>query len=176
MRSFADQVIELLGVSARQIPYSWEAAESDIGVALPDDYKSLIGRTGPIIVDQWLCLFGPDSGNRNSGIALLVQERERAWIEFRESGIELPGKYFTAGSRLLAFAAVEANYFVWHARPGVATEDWGVVIVDADLEEWYELDLSATECIYRVLVGEIELDPFEDLFGGLEHRVETFPR
>lgn len=130
----------------------------------------------PVRSRQWLCLFGPDSGNRNSGIALLVQERERAWIEFRESGIELPGKYFTAGSRLLAFAAVEANYFVWHARPGAAPEDWGVVIVDADLEEWYELDLSATECIYRVLVGEIELDPFEDLFGGLEHRVETFPR
>jgi hypothetical protein len=175
MRNFAGRIINLLGVPVREVPYSWDAAEAEIGAQVPGDYKELIDRAGPVIIDEWLCLFGPASDNRNSDIAILVEERERAWVKFRESGIELPEKYFAAGGRLLAFAAVEANYFFWHARRGVSSEDWGVVIVDADLEDWYEFELSATECIYKVLVGEIQLDPFEDLFGGFEHRAEHFP-
>lgn len=91
---------------------------------------------------------------------------------FREAGVELREIYFSAGSRLIAFASIEANYFYWWARPGVSPDDWGVVVVDADLEAWYELDVSATERIYKVLVGEILLDPFDDLFGGSEHHAE----
>lgn len=174
MQNFAGSVIDLLGVSEREVPYSWDAAEAAIGVRLPGDYKELIDRLGAVIIDEWLCLFGPESANRNSDIALLIEERERAWVKFRQSGIELPRKYFVEGGRLLAFAAVEANYFFWHARSHVASEEWGIVIVDADLEGWYEFNLSATQCIYKVLVGEIQLDPFEDLFGGLEHRVAPF--
>lgn len=174
MQSFADRLVDLLDVPVREAPYSWHAVEEAIGQPLPDDYKELIDRIGAVIVDEWLCLFGPDRSNRSSDIAALVDERERAWMTFRESGIELPGRYFANGGRLLAFAAVEANYFYWHAQDGVSTKDWGVVIVDADLEDWYEFDTSATECLYKVLVGEFQLEPFEDLFGGSTHRVQPF--
>jgi hypothetical protein len=174
MQNFADQLVDLFNVPVREVPYSWDAAENAIGLSLPGDYKDLIDRTGAVIVDEWLCLFGPDRDARNSDIAVLVDERERAWPTFRESGIELPSRYFADGDRLIAFASVEANYFYWRARTGLAPKDWSVVIVDADLEDWYEFDLSATECLYKVLVGEIQLDPFEDLFGGPEHRAEPF--
>ncbi|WP_139131507.1 hypothetical protein [Micromonospora halophytica] len=170
----ADGVFDLLDIPAREIPFAWDAAESVIGARLPLDYKELIDRTGAVIVDGWLCLFGPAGESNESNIALVIDERERAWVKFRQSGIELPIRYFVEGSRLLAFAAVEANYFFWRARDGVAPEEWGVVIADADLEGWYDFDLSATECIYQVLVGDIDLDPFEDLFGGTEHRAEPF--
>jgi hypothetical protein len=174
MQNFADRLVDLLDAPVRQAPYSWHAVEEAIGQPLPDDYKELIDRIGAVVVDEWLCLFGPDRSSRSSDIAALVDERERAWATFRGSGIELPGRYFANGGRLLAFAAVEANYFYWHAQDGVPAKDWGVVIVDADLEDWYEFDISATECLYKVLVGELQLEPFDDLFGGPMHRVEPF--
>jgi hypothetical protein len=175
MRNFAGQLVDLLGVPSRDAPYSWTDIEAAIGAPVPGDYRELIDRTGPVIIDEWLCLFGPGRDNRNADIVDLVVERERAWLVFRESGIELKERYFAAGARLLAFAAVESNYFFWHARPGKSADGWPVVIVDADLEDWYEFDMSATECIYKVLVGELQLDPFEDLFGGFEHHAQPFP-
>jgi len=45
----------------------------------------------------------------------------------------------------------------------MAPEEWPVVFVDEDVETWFDLDISATECIYQVLVGELRLDPFDDL-------------
>ncbi|HEX6682145.1 MAG TPA: hypothetical protein VF062_05095 [Candidatus Limnocylindrales bacterium] len=47
------------------------------------DYKSLIDRTWAIIVDDWLCLYGPDNDVSYSNIASLVAEREDAWVQFR---------------------------------------------------------------------------------------------
>jgi hypothetical protein len=175
VRDFTDQIIELLGASVRTVPYSWDAVETAIGAMLPSDYKALLDRTGPIIIDDWLCLYGPDRHDRNLDIASLVEDREEAWVSFREAGVDLPERYFTAGSRLLAFAAVESNYFFWHAQPFTAPDDWSVVIVDADLEEWYEFDLSATECLYMILVGDIQLYPSEGLFEGPEHTTTPFP-
>jgi hypothetical protein len=175
VHDFAGRLGGLLGVPLRETPCSWAYTEAAIGMPVPEDYRELIDRTGPVIVDEWLCLFGPSGDNRDADLAVLVAERERAWVRFREAGIELRETYFAEGARLLAFAAVESNYFFWHARPGVPSEAWPVVIVDADLEIWYEFDMSATECVYRILLGELQLDPFEDLFGGSEHRVEPFP-
>lgn len=49
-----------------------------------------------------------------------------------------------------------------------------MVFVDADLDGWPEFDISATECIYRVLTGDISLYQFDDLFGGTKHRVSAY--
>ncbi|BAL91261.1 hypothetical protein AMIS_60410 [Actinoplanes missouriensis 431] len=171
MRSFAGKLVDLLGVSETAGPYSWDAAEAAIDSVLPSDYKELIDATGAVIVDDWLCLFGPERGSAISDIALLVEEREQAWGVLRESGAELSAGYFTEGSRLIAFGAIEATYFFWRAVSGAAPEEWSVVIVDEDLEGWCDLDLSATECVYKVLVGDIRLEPFDDLFGGATHQV-----
>ncbi|HEX6682144.1 MAG TPA: hypothetical protein VF062_05090 [Candidatus Limnocylindrales bacterium] len=56
----------------------------------------------------------------------------------------------------------------------MAADDWSVVFVDADLDGWPEFDISATECIYRVLTGDISLYQFDDLFGGTKHRVSAY--
>ncbi|MFF5081579.1 hypothetical protein ACFY36_31410 [Actinoplanes sp. NPDC000266] len=175
MRNFASSLVDLLGVPERAEPYSWDAVEAAAGLRMPGDYKEMIDRTGAVIVDDWLCLFGPEPGNRSSDIAALMREREHAWAKFRESGVEMPRKYFVEGSKLLAFAAIEDNYFFWHAKETVAPEAWSVVFVDADLEGWYDFELSATECMYKVLVGEIRLEPFDDLFGGTDHSASAFP-
>lgn len=170
MQNFASNLVDLLGVPENARPYSWDAVEAAISSALPRDYKELIDTTGALIIDDWLCLFGPERGSSSSDIALLVEERERAWDELRESGVELPEEYFAEGSRLIAFGAIEGTYFFWHAVSGSVPEDWGVVVVDEDLESWYDFDLSATECIYKILVGDIRRDPFDDLFGGTTHQ------
>jgi hypothetical protein len=155
------------------VPYSWDRVEETIGSRVPNDYKGLLGHSGSIVVDEWLLLFGPEPNNGND-LATIVIEREHAWTTLREAGFELPTRFFVASSRLIAFAAIESNYFFWHARNGVPPEEWATVIVDADLDAWYEFDVSATECIYKILVGEIQLDPFENLFEVSEHRVRPF--
>ncbi len=170
MRDLSVEVFGLLAIVERGEAPSWDRAEAAIGARLPDDYKQLIDRTGAVVIDDWLCLYGPDERNASADIAVLIEERERAWGELRQAGVELPLKYFVPGDRLLAFAAVEGTYFFWHARDGVAPEEWPVVVVDEDVESWYDLDISATECIYQVLVGDVRLEPFDDLFGGAEHR------
>jgi hypothetical protein len=169
MHDYTDQIVDLLGASQASCSHSWEPVEAAIGTTIPADYKKLVDKTGAILIDGWLCIFEPDSGKRHADLGVLVREREQAWQRFREFNVELPSAYFETGHRLIAFGAVEANYFLWHVRPGVPADDWGVVIVDADLEDWYEFEMSATECIYKILVGQIELEPFEGLFLGPEH-------
>jgi hypothetical protein len=174
MNNFADRVASLFGESTKRAHHSWDAVEAAIGTRLPADYKELIDRTGPVIIDKWLCLYGPSDADSSSSIVGSVADREDAWAEFREAGIELPERFFASGGRLLAFAAIESNYFYWHARPGVAADDWGVVFVDADLDGWHEFDISATECIYRVLTRDIQLYQFDDLFEGPQHKADAF--
>jgi hypothetical protein len=170
MRDLSAELTALLDVTARGESPSWAQAEEAIGTRLPSDYKRLIDRVGAVVIDDWLCLFGPEPRNPGADIAVLVEERTRAWTQFRQAGIELPEKYFVPDRRLLAFASVEGTYFFWHARDDLAPQDWPVVVVDEDVETWYDLDMSATECLYQVLVGELRLKPFDDLFGGTEHR------
>jgi hypothetical protein len=123
MRSCADQILDLLAVSVRERPFSWDAAEAAIGIAVPDDYKSLIDRTGALVVDEWLTLFAPDSEDRIFDIAVLAAERERAWEQFRRAGIELPVRYFATGKHLVPFAAVDANYFFWCATANISPNE-----------------------------------------------------
>jgi hypothetical protein len=173
VQNFAERLVELLHAPMREAAYSWESAEEAIGTPLPSDYKDLIDRIGTVEIDEILTLFGPDAGKPAADIARLVDRRERAWDEYREV-IELPERFFRKGRRLIAFAAVDANYFFWDARDDAAPDDWGVVIVDADLDAWHEFDLSATECLYSILVGEIRVKAFADYFDEAEHTVERF--
>jgi hypothetical protein len=169
MSDFSMQITDLLGLNRAPSPRQWGSIEATLGGAIPADYKSLIDYSGAIVIDECLSLFEPQSDDRHSDLLILIQERERAWSRLRSVGVELPERYFENGYRLLSFAAVEANYFFWREKPGESADEWGVVIVDADVEEWYEIEMSATECIYKILTGELELDPFEDLFSGPHH-------
>ncbi|MEV0807605.1 hypothetical protein [Micromonospora sp. NPDC050200] len=136
---------------------------------MPRDYKDLIDRVGAVLIDESLCLFEPGGREGYTDLGVLIEERESSWSRFAEVGVELPDQYFREGRRLVAFAAVEANYFFWKVLPGVPADQWGVVIVDAELEDWLEYDMTATECIYKLLGGQIELEQFEGLFDGPEH-------
>ncbi|QGN49241.1 hypothetical protein GKC29_22070 [Micromonospora sp. WMMC415] len=171
MRDLSSEIIDLL--SPRPVPseWQWERAESEIGARVPRDYKALVaGLGGACIVDDCLCLFEPDSRETHKDFANLVAERDSAWQHIRARGLRpVPEKYFSEGNRLIAFALVEANYFYWIASPDKPEDQWGVLIVDADLEDWYEFGMSATECIYNILVGEIEFPVFEGLFDDSPH-------
>ncbi|GAA0568009.1 hypothetical protein GCM10010172_60270 [Paractinoplanes ferrugineus] len=172
MENYADRLANLLGVADDAASCSWEAVEEEIGSPLPGDYKELIDHTGSAVFDDRLSVFAPSS-SEETDLASLIKERDWAWEYLRED-VDLPERFFTEDRRLIAFAAIDACYFYWDARDGSAPEDWGVVIVDGDLQNWFELPLSATECLYKILVGEIELPPFEGFFGSAEHSVGRF--
>lgn len=170
MNNFAGSLAELLGVVDDVVDCSWDSAERGIGRPLPGDFKEFVGHTGSVVLDDRLTVFAPNS-SRDVDIAALVQERDSAWEHLRDGGVDLPGQYFAEGRRLIAFAAVDAAYFFWDSRDGVAPEEWGVVIVDGDVQNWYEFEASATEVLYRTLVAEIDIPPFRGLFGRSEHDV-----
>jgi hypothetical protein len=175
MRDLSAEIIDLLSPRPAPSELQWERAESEIGARVPRDYRSLVaGLGGASVLDESLCLFEPDGRVTFMDLANLVAQRDAAWEHTRASyddddDASLPDEYFSEGIRLIAFASVEANYFYWIAKSGVPEADWGVLIVDADLVDWYEFDMSATECIYKLLVGEIEFPAFEGIFDDSPH-------
>jgi hypothetical protein len=173
MESFADRLVELLGVTGDLVPCSWESTEREIGSVVPGDYKELVAHTGSAVLDNWLTIFAPNPSSEVD-LASLVKERDWAWEYLREGGVELPEQFFSKERRLIAFAAVDAAYFYWDAKSDVDPEAWGVVIVDGDLQNWYELNSSATECIYKLLLGEVALAPFDSIVRSSEHDVGRF--
>ncbi|GHJ47416.1 hypothetical protein Cs7R123_47580 [Catellatospora sp. TT07R-123] len=174
MNDYSDRLVELLGVADDVVDCGWEPTEAEIGRPVPADYKRLISHTGSAALDDHLTVFAPHTSDEVD-LAALVRERDAAWEHLRAGGAtDLPERFFTEGRRLIAFAGVNAAYLYWNARDGVRPEDWGVVIVDADLDNWYELEMSATECLYRVLTGEIEFAPFMGLFGRRGHSAGRF--
>ncbi|WP_433047746.1 SMI1/KNR4 family protein [Dactylosporangium sp. CS-033363] len=175
MENFADRLAALLGVAQDVVPLSWESAEEVIGRPVPSDYIDLISHTGSASLDDWLTVFGPNPSS-DVDLASLIEERESAWDYFREHGIQLPGRFFVEGRRLIAFAVVESTYFYWDSRDDLDPDAWGVVIVDGELDNWFEIAMPATECLYKVLVGEIELPPFEGLPLDADHSAGRFGR
>jgi hypothetical protein len=173
VESYADRLVTLLGVAGQRVDCSWDSVEERIGGSIPGDYKEFVGHTGSAVLDDQLTVFAPNESDEVD-IASFVETRTWAWEYLRAGGVEMPERFFVEGRRLIAFAAVEANYFYWDARDGVAPEDWGVVLVDGDLQHWFEFDMTATECLYMILVGEITPDPFAGMFGGAEHSVGRF--
>lgn len=170
---YVDRIVDLMGLSGRSVDCSWDAVEEMIGRSIPADYKELIRHTGSAVIDERLCIFGPNP-SESVDIAHMVESLDQGWDYIRENDIELPEEFFVDGRRLVTFAAVNENYFFWDARDGVASDDWGVVIVDADLEGWHEFDMSATECLFKVIVRELDVPPFGRHFGRTEHEIGFF--
>jgi hypothetical protein len=171
MRDLSAEIIELL--SPRPVPseWRWERAESEIGARVPKDYKALVaGLGGSCVLDDCLCLFEPDSRLTHSDFANVVAERDSVWQYLKDRGRRvLPEKYFNDGVRLIPFALFEANSFYWIAVSGRSEDEWGVLFVDADMEDWLEFDMSATEFIYSLLVGRIRLPVFDEYFCDSPH-------
>ncbi|GLW30821.1 SMI1/KNR4 family protein [Actinoplanes regularis] len=165
-RDFSAEIVELL--TPRPVPseWRWERAEAEIGARIPSDYKALIAALGGGgVLDDCLGLFEPDSRMTESDIAKLVAERDTVWPFLKDRGYRtLPAKYFVEGVRLIPFAMFEAHYFYWIAVSGRPEDEWGVLFVDADFEDWLEFDMSATEFIYNLLSGQLKLWVFEEYF------------
>jgi hypothetical protein len=174
MENYANRLATLLGIAGDPASVSWDAVEEQIGSALPSDYKEMASRTGTAVLDDRLTIFAPHE-SEELDIGAMIKERDWAWDFLRED-VYLPDRFFADGRRLIVFAAIDACYFFWDARDGVAPEEWGVVIVDGDLQNWFELPLSATECLYNVLVGDIELPPSDGFLGAAEHSIGRFGR
>jgi hypothetical protein len=171
---YVDLLDELLDGERRRPPLDWQATEVAVGAAIPADYRELIERIGAGVVDDWLRIYGPQPDNLYVDLAQIVRDRDEAWATFREY-VDLPERYFADGHRLLAFASVEENWFLWHLVPDVPPEQWGVVFVDADMEGWHDFDMNASACLYEVLTGAISLEYLENYFPGPRHQFTPMP-
>jgi hypothetical protein len=47
-----------------------------------------------------------------------------------------------------------------------------VLVVDADIDGWHEFEMSATDCIHRLLQGRLGLEIFDDLFISQPFSIE----
>ncbi len=151
----------------------WDYVEADIGYSAPRDYKNLIDAIGAGVIDDSLCIYGVDRIDRDGNLLELVRLCDDAWEDYRTAGVVLPERYFS-GVRLIPFGSAEGNYFYWIATESVSADDWNVVFVDVDLQNWYEYDLMATEFIRRLLTAEIEPPTLAGIFGLKHHKMERF--
>jgi hypothetical protein len=55
---------------------------------------------------------------------------------------------------------------------GKPEDEWGVLFVDADFENWLEFYMSATEFIYNILSGQLRLSVFDEYFLDPPHTYE----
>jgi hypothetical protein len=175
-RDLSRNVIELISPAPTPSELRWEHAESAIGARIPSDYKALVsGLGGAGEFDECLCIFEPDSRLTATDFANLVAERDSIWQNIIDRGRRaLPEKYFNENVRLIPFALSEANVFYWIAMSGRLEDEWTVLFVNADMDDWLEFDMSATEVIYDLLGQRIRHYVFDEYFSEFPHTYERF--
>ena len=137
----------------------WASAREALSVALPADYRELVGRYGAGAI-AGLRLLVPGHPNRYVDLLRQVAPQRRALEQLAQEGIEHP----YAPGALLPWGIDDAGNVVWWLMEG----DWPVVANEARGEAWQRHDGGAVSFLAALLSGRegsdflvVEGDDFE---------------
>ncbi|MGW0185069.1 SMI1/KNR4 family protein [Streptomyces sp. NPDC003362] len=133
----------------------WDAVERELGRALPADYKRLVEAYGGGVFAGELWLLEP--GCPEPMYDLVAQNAERAEIlaDLWDAGEEKPAELADGDAGLVPWAYVEGSGHVlyWLVRPGVAPEDWTVILNEGRGPLWEAHPVPCGRFLLDVVAG-----------------------
>ncbi|MFD5951960.1 SMI1/KNR4 family protein [Streptomyces collinus] len=152
----------------------WAQAESDLGTALPADYKQLVETYGEGIFDETIWLL---TAYHDCDLHAQTTEREEILADLWEFE-DKPAGLQEAGARILPWAFEEGTgaFLYWLARPGQSPDDWIVLYNEGRGPLWEHHDMGCLAFLVSVLTGTVQTEYFSHLYEVLkptEHRFAT---
>ncbi|MFG1849690.1 SMI1/KNR4 family protein [Micromonospora carbonacea] len=150
-----ERLVEPPRGTPRQV--DWAAVESRMGMALPMDYKWLIGRYGLGCFGDFLYIFCPESSRQ--GLDLEHQHERTGWAlrYLAERGHSLP----RSPGDLLSFGRSEnGDVMYWIVDHGGDSSQWKVALGEPRGPLWEEFDGGAVEWLEAVLSKQVRMNIF----------------
>ncbi|MDX2811894.1 SMI1/KNR4 family protein [Streptomyces sp. PA03-5A] len=178
-------VIDMLGPPEDRFadPSAWLRLETELGLALPSDYKKIIDSYAPVIVNAHLYLNHPATEWWN--LSQWMRETITAFTDVDWDGLDLdpdedprelfglPELTFGTMAGLWPIASTDRGEYVFLVR-GPGEEDERLIVVDGDLW-WAEHRVSFAEWLHRYLIGEDMTGPNSSAFYPGPVRLEHLP-
>ncbi|MEV4539555.1 SMI1/KNR4 family protein [Asanoa sp. NPDC049518] len=184
----AKRLPQILGLAARASATrngcDWSPVETELGVVLPNDYKTFVDAHGAGSVDDHVIVCVPDAtqdwanlvrhntwayecvrldfAGPDSGSGHWALGDASRWTPDRE---DVPS-WFAPGDNLISWGCTgNGDFLFWHVRPGVAPDDWPVVLKEeGPLWERYGVGFAAT--LVGLLTGDIQSEYLSRWLGG----------
>lgn len=127
----------------------WAAAERELGIALPADYKELAERFGPGIFDDYIALWLPWPELPNADLVLCNEaiHRDLGWTGKMDGYV---GWAMTTDGDVIA----------WPVATDRPSSDWPVAVFPRSETRWHLFEIGAVDFLYQVLRGTIGQDLF----------------
>ncbi|SEQ10779.1 SMI1/KNR4 family protein [Streptomyces radiopugnans] len=164
MTDYLHSVIAMVGPPENRWadPAAWQRLETELGLRLPADYKTIVDAYAPILLNRHLDLHHPASPVWNLG--QWIEETVRAFSEVDWDGLDLdadedprqlfglPELTFGTPNGLWPLASTDRGETLFLA-PGASGQGERFVIADGD-GWWAEYRMPFAEWLHRYLVGE----------------------
>jgi SMI1-KNR4 cell-wall len=173
------------------VAIDWSAVEGWLGLRLPDDYKDLASRCGPVLFGNWIWIYVPCS--RQNGAdgysARLADAHRDARVKLRELPEEERLAVYPEPGGLLAWGDTRGtDILFWDTSVSEDPNEWTVVVHHADgipqsglprlhpfdrgLLRWQRYDLSVAEYLRLTVREERDLpSPPGPMIGPLPRAV-----
>ena len=171
-----DQLVNLLSPPAQRNFDNAALAvfESDWGMQLPSDFKSLVSVYGSGSIDGFVWLLDPLSKNANLNFAKSKYFIGAYIFMQQEFSSDYPRPAYPAKGSFFPWAVTDnGETFVWLI--GEEPESWRVAIHSSDQGEEEIYDFGCVEFIVKLLKGELlsRILPFQFPEAGLDVHVFT---
>jgi hypothetical protein len=147
----------------------WDAAEGQLGVVLPYDYKELIRTFGGSNWDDYLYPLEPGCPNDNYDLIEWEDQQTEAleglW-EFEKK----PDELADARSRVIPWATTDnGECFYWLVRAGQSPDEWTVMVNEACGDRWEHYSMNCIEFLVSVLTEDVQSTVLSSRFPLAEH-------
>lgn len=141
----------------------WEQAESELGVPLPQDYKTFIDAYGSGQIDEFIWIFNPFSKNENLQLIRQLTIQSAVLSELVALGENVPYSVFPATGGVIPFGITDnGDLLFW--KTSEAPSEWTVAVNDSRSPEWQEFRGSMTEFLASLLHGKVRCKFFPEDF------------
>lgn len=149
---WVEQIADAIGWGPIGLAYPWRSVESEIGTALPRDYKELCEAFGPGEFSGYLNVFaGLEGATSIAGRSLKLRQMV--------SGHPIVGEYYSPykpfdamrGGLIQWGESQRGETFYWLADSG-GPDDWRILAMPEE-GGWSQFNMGVSEFIFHVLVG-----------------------
>ncbi|WP_329022315.1 SMI1/KNR4 family protein [Streptomyces sp. NBC_00690] len=159
-------------------PDAWNRLEEELGLALPEDYKTLVDGYAPIQVNGHLHLEHPAAPGL--GLSSFMAQTVEAFtsITWDEDvlcpGFESTGPLFGGEKGMVPLCSTDRGEYVFLA-PKVDGEPGRLLTCDGDEQDFYEYRMSFGEWLSRYLTGDDMVGPHSAAFYPGPLLMERWP-
>lgn len=138
-------------------PVDWAAAQRDLAMQLPEDYRRLVDTYGLGCFDGFLWLLHPNASSRYLNLGRQITVRLEALKEGQS-----PGEPFGPDDVVPWAFTDNGDVCYWKVMGMADPNKWTVVVNESRGPEWDEFSGTTTEWLAAVLSGRYRVRVFPD--------------